>query len=482
MVTLEISGADIRILEVTGKKVTGWASASLDPKMFAEGVISDPQALASAVRQLMTASGIKDKNVIASINSLYSLSRVVIVPTAGEQQAAEQAITEAAEAVMPLPGEELYLSWQPIGTQEGSQQVMVIGVPRDVLDSELRTLRLAGINAHVLDLKTLALARVVRRERAIILNIDATSYDIVILVGGFTDVLRTTAWQPEGLSAEEKAEQLISALELTVSFSNTHHISSPLDGTTPLFITGHLSGNLPLQMAIGNGVAYHIEQLSPQLEYPEHLPVSEYAVNIGLAMKTMATPKVNIKLSLGHRETGRLAEQDSFSIPDINLLPQTYKAWRPSARQVYTTLAVVTALVLLVPFYQLTIDAMSDTDTARQKYAAVNTALEKRKAEIAKREPLQKAITQYKAIVAMGGGFVEDLATIRQLTKELDVRVQAISHTGSEIKFNCEAPDYLVFREFINALEKNGRFATPIIPPEGYPYIKGGNIKLTPKR
>lgn len=481
MVTIEISGADIRALEINGRRITGWTSASLDPKIFVEGVISDPQALASAIRQLLSSSGIKDKNFIASVSSLYSLSRTVIAATVGEQPATEPAIIQAAETVMPLPGEELYFSWQPVGMVEGGQQVMVIGVPRDVMDSELRALRIAGITPHLLDLRTLALARAVNRENAIILNIDAASYDIVIITGGFPDVLRTTSWQPDALSDEDKAEQLILALELTASFSNSHHKEMPLSPSTPFFVTGHLSGNLKLIQIIEDSLPYHLEQMTPQFEYPEHMPVSQYAVNIGLAMKTAASSKVNFKLPFRRKEAARNIEQNTITVPDINLLPQTYKAWRPSAKQIYSTLAIMAVLGFLIPFYQVATDAIDATASTKQRYDAVNTVMQRRRLELAKRDPLQKAVAEYQTIIAMGGGFVEDIEAVRKIASDLKVTVHAINHTESSIIFVCEAPDYLVFRDFIHALENNGRFASPVIPPEGYPYIKGGNIQLTPK-
>ena len=104
--------------------------------MFEEGVVADPQALGSAVKQLMASSGIKERNVTASVSSLYSLSRIVTVPTPLGEPVTERAVLEAASEVMPLSEEEMYLSWRTISTGEGGQQVLVVGVPRDGKSSE----------------------------------------------------------------------------------------------------------------------------------------------------------------------------------------------------------------------------------------------------------------------------------------------------------------------------------------------------------
>ena len=81
----------------------------------------------------------------------------------------------------------------------------------------------------------------------------------------------------------------------------------------------------------------------------------------------------------------------------------------------------------------------------------------------------------------MGGGFTEDLKVINSLAEELGIEVGSITHAGSSITFTGQADSYTAFREFVTALEESGRFSTPVTPPEGYPYVKDGTIKLEPK-
>ncbi len=468
MVTIEISSTEIRLMEIEGRRVTKWASRSLEPGMFEDEVISDPHALSAAVKQFMTSSGITERSVTASVSGLYSLSRIVMVATPLGESVTQQAVLEAAAEVMPISEEELYISWQTIATGEGGQQVLVVGVPRDVIDSEVQALRAAGVNPRILDLKAMALIRAVNREQALILNIEPASFDIVLVVNGVAEVIRTTAWQTDDLSVEEKAEHLAIALELTVGFYNSHHPGFPLDPATPLFITGQMSGDLALMEELQDSVAYPIEPLTPPLEYPAHLPVSQYAVNIGLALKGTAASK-----SLG---------QGGYSLPDINLLPQIYRPWKPSAKQIYSFLAIIAAIVLLFPLYQVTSEAMGKTADLERTYNTINTQLERRKAIIKGREPLQKAIDEYNTIVNMGGGFIEDLRVIESEAEELGMEVRAITHSGSSITFSVQADSYLTFRQYMTALRESGRFSSVTPPAEQakYPpeHVEGGTITL----
>lgn len=478
MVTLEISSTAIRIIEVNGGKINRWASLALEPGIFEDDNIADAQALGNAIRQLMSSSGIRNRDVIASVNSLFSLVRIVTVATPLETTVTEQAVLEATEEVMPLTSEAMYYSWRTVAAGEGGQQVMVVGVPKDVIDDEMRALRSAGINPHVLDLKTLALARAVNRDMALILNIDSASFDIVMVINGNAELLRSTAWNPDELSLDERADHLLSTLEITVDFYNSLQPGITLPAETPLFITGQMSGDFSLIEKITRALDYPFEEINPPLEYPPHLPISQYAINIGLALKTTAPSRLNISLSRKKKEPVPDTSATGHSIPDMNLLPTAYKAWRPTARQAYYFLAILAAMALLVPLYDVTSGSLAETASLETQYGAVNTRLEIRRGQIAQREPLQRAVDEYDQIVARGGGLIEDLNTINDLAEELSIEVSPIVHSGDSISFSSQADGFNAFREYMAALEASGRFMSPVIPPEGYPYVKGGAITL----
>ncbi len=468
IVTLEIDTTAIRFMETSGGRVVKWASLSLEPTMVEDGVISDPRALSAAVRQLMDSSGIKAKDVIASVSGLYSVSRIVAVSNPPGGVTTPEAVLEAATDIMPLPTDELYLSWQLIAAGGGAQQVLVVGVPRDVIDAEMQALRAAGINSRTLELKAIALVRAVNKEQALILNIEPSSFDIVIVVNGIPEVMRTLAWQPDGLTVEDRVEHLAMNLEMIVGFYNSHHPDTPLNPATPFFITGQMSRDLDLVEKLPARVGYPIESLAPPLECPKHMPVSQYAVNIGLALKG--------------RTPAKSLEQDGYVPPDINLLPETYKAWKLSAKQIYFAGAVIAAIALLFPLYQMTAGAMDKTADLQARYNILNNELLRRQLEIKNREPLQKAIGEYNTIANMGGGFTEDLRVINSEADRLGVQVESVVHQGESITMTCqtEPESHIVFREYVASLEESGRFATVTPPSEKFAYITGGTIELEP--
>jgi len=253
---------------------------------------------------------------------------------------------------------------------------------------------------------------------------------------------------------------------LTVDFYNSHHTDTPLDPATPFLITGQMSADLDLMEKLPARVGYPLESLAPRLECPKHMPVSQYAVNIGLALKG--------------RTPSKSLEEDGYVPPDINLLPETYKPWRPSARQVYLAGAAVAAIALLFPLYQMTSGAMGKTADLQAEYTSLNNKMQLIQLEIRSREPLKQALGEYNTIVDMGGGFTEDLRVINSEAERLGVQVDSIAHGGESITLTCqtEPESYIVFREYVTSLEESGRFATVTPPSEKFSYVTGGTIKL----
>jgi hypothetical protein len=208
-----------------------------------------------------------------------------------------------------------------------------------------------------------------------------------------------------------------------------------------------------------------VESLAPPLQCPAHLPVSQFAVNLGLAMKGVVAD-------------GAEGGQVQF---DINILPEAYQPWRPSAKQIYTTILIVAAIALVFPLFQLTTDAMGKTTDLQRQLNAIDVQLQIKSAEIKRREPLQKAIGEYNLILGLGGNVTGDLEIINGEAQKLGVKVVSVTHEGINIGVNAKAPSYTAFREYITALEESGRFTSPVPPPEGYPYTTKGTIKLESK-
>jgi len=465
VVTIDISQTGVRIMETRGGVVRSWADASFEPEEVQMAAPMGGHALGTMVKQLMNSSGIKAKSAVVSISGMYTVSRLIQVSDLPPAPTLDESVNDIASTIMPVPAADRYFFWQAVNASEGERQVFITGVPRYIMDDQIRALKTVGINPQIIELKSMALARAVNKEQALIFNIEPTNFDIIIVVKGVPEVVHSLAWQRDNMNLEDAAEYLATNLEMTVDFYNSNHLDTPFDTTNPLYITGEMSAEPEMMEKLRDRLGFNIEQLTPPLECPAFLPISQYAVNIGLAMRK----EIPIRDSNGG--TGL------FPL-DMNLLPQAYRPWRPTANQIYGAVILIAAITLIFPLMEATAEVMGKTVALEQESAVLDNRLALMKVEIERREPLQKAVDEYNTLVTREGSFSEDIMVIMKEAEKLDVVVSIVRHGGNEITIDCAAKDFQSFRAYLLALEESGRFATPIAPPEGYPYTTGGSITL----
>ena len=467
IVTLDIGTDSIRLLETSRNRVRRWTSGTLDEGLAEGATVARQQILGQRVKQLMASSGIKARKVVASINGLYSISRFANLPGNVGVRPMRQVVEELAGEIMPVALERIHLAWQQIDSQSDEPRVLIVGVPADAIDGEVRSLRAAGISPHLVELRAMALARLVDRETAIAINLDASTMDIVVTIDGAPETMRTVAWRTGTETAEDRAEQAAMAIEMTLGYFETYHPKTSLDDDTPVLVTGHLADNPALIEALETRLGNQVEMLQAPIDCPPFMSFAEYAVNIGLALKASAS--VSKRGGGGNR-----------AAPDMNLLPGEYSPWRPSVRQLLYGAGIILMLGLLLPVYQLTTGALADTKAVQLRKATIEQQLANRQAILAERAPLQTAVNEYAKLVKMGGEFREDLEIIYDGAAELGVSVSAVDHGGTTVSVTCEAGSYETFRDYLDILAGSGRFATPIPPPPGYPQITGGVVKMEP--
>lgn len=469
VVTLDIDGTAIRLLEIKGRRVERWASASLEPGLVQDGTVVDPATLGARVKQLMRSSGIRGNKVVASLSGLHSLSRVLnIININPLGDLSPTFVAEEVRRMTPVSEDEFYLSWETIAASEEEQQALVVSALRGMVESGMQALRSAGVKPLALEPKAMALARTVNRTQALILNIEPFSTDIVIVSAGVPQIMHTISQQQDGLPDEDRAERIAQALEQAVNFYGSRYYRWPLDSTIPLFLTGRMAEEPALVEAIQARVEYPIEALAAPLEYPSYLPLSQYAVNIGLALGQLAPAK--------SRDGGV-----NYLPLSINLVPETHRR-KLTVKQLYPYFAVVFAIVLLLPLYQVATGAMDKTNNLRDQLAFLNQRRELRQIEVGNRNQMTATVREYDTIIEKRGRVMKDLQVINGEAKRLGIQVTSVTHEGGKVTIVCDASeysDYAAYHEafdgYIAALIETGRFSsvepldTDLPPPLSVP-------------
>lgn len=285
-VTVNIEERSLRLLTVKGGEVQKWGQVPLEPGLVENGLVRDPARVGLALEALFREHKASKKGVITSLTviGLGSTSQIFDLPKMRPGLLAN-AIAREAKRAMPVPVDELYLSYQVIGEKGDMQQVYVLGAPRDLVDAHITAFQMAEIQIKAMDLKPLALVRAINQKNAVIADLENESFHVVVVGDAVPDITRSAVLHREGLDPQQKARRLVEEVIRTIDFYNHSHPDKLLEPSVPVFLTGELTGIPSVYETIQAEMGYTIEMPTPPLVYPETLPLSQFMVNIGLALK-----------------------------------------------------------------------------------------------------------------------------------------------------------------------------------------------------
>ena len=283
-VTLDISNNSLKLVSTNGKQVQKWGTASLIPGLVRDGQILKPQDAGVAIDALFKSLQMPKDRVSVTITGLSFTYRFLRLPRVKSSLMTET-ILRAAKKEMPLPVEEVYLTWQIIGGNREEIELFLLGVPRNLVDAVVQTIKIAGLKLAAIDLKSLALARVANNPNALVISFNADCCDIVLVAGGKPAILHTVIPRSEGATIEDNVRRLVDELGRTVEFYNITHTANPIQMNIPLLISGELVNDAATVKLIQDNTEHPVEMLKSSVSSPPEFSLASYAGNIGIALK-----------------------------------------------------------------------------------------------------------------------------------------------------------------------------------------------------
>lgn len=198
-----------------------------------DGVVSDVEAVAMAIRQLLREARIHATNAVIGVAGGSVIVRSVRIPKM-DRATLRKSIQFEAGRYVPSSIEDSYIEFEIVGDiDEAQMEVMVVAAPRDIVQSRLAACEKAGLEVDIVDIEAFALYRslveaadmpIYADETIALLDIgSATTHVSVIDHGKFT-MTRTIPQAGQTLTealvnffklAHEDAEQGKAMLNLT---------------------------------------------------------------------------------------------------------------------------------------------------------------------------------------------------------------------------------------------------------------------------
>ena len=447
-VTLNIEATSARVLVTDGRRVTNWGSVPLPPGLVKDGLIIAPAQVGSLIGSLLVDMRLSRKRVIVSVPGMRSVPRILTLPKI-KPSLLRDAIRYEAEREMPVPLEELNLFWKSLGRDGPERQFFVVGVPKALFDAELQALDHAGMAASILDLKPMALARAVNRNEAVIVDLEHESSDIVLVVEGVPVIMRTLILRGDDISPQDKVRQAAAEVSRTVEFYNSSHADRPISSATPAFVTGEFAKDGTLVDLVRAAISNPVDTLQPAIECPADMTVSEYAVNLGLALK-----------GTGLRRSRQAA---AFPALDLTMVVDGHSASRhPMRRWLYALLAVL-VVALLFPAYQAKVGGQAEVTRQELELSALRQQLQDVRQVLDPVERMTMEVTRLReearAVLGDRGEFAEGLEVVFGALPA-GVELTSITMTGDAITLDGAAATRGFAIEYAALLEDTEFFSS----------------------
>jgi type IV pilus assembly protein PilM len=162
---LEIENSSLKAIWIE-KKRNKFQLVSCGRKILPRGIVQseqivNPQKLALEIKDLLATaqpSPIKIENVVFSIPETKAFIRTIQIPKMSSEEARE-AVKWETEANIPISMDKVYLDWQVIGSKENIEDILVVAVPKNIVDSYSQAVVLAGLVPLAVEIDIVATIR-----------------------------------------------------------------------------------------------------------------------------------------------------------------------------------------------------------------------------------------------------------------------------------------------------------------------------------
>jgi len=281
--TLSLETTELRLLIAQGQRILRWDRAPLPAGVMRKGQVVRPDALGETAERLIARAGGPRRSSVGSLGGQRSLVRILDLPPV-PPRLLEETVRRAARRELPLPLEELYLSWQELDDDSPRLRIFTASVPRQALDNYVLGLRQADVRLQAVDLKPLALVRAVNLPDVLLVDLEA-EVGSVVLVRGFAPLVVRSVALPGDTARPlgERAENLVAELQRTLDFYNSTMATEHAPWSPIVCLTGALGGEEEIRERIG--AHWPLVEPAPPLPLPEELPLLPYLANVGLILK-----------------------------------------------------------------------------------------------------------------------------------------------------------------------------------------------------
>ena len=202
MFGLDIGANSIKVMQIErdGKhfNINGYGVIRFPKSATEKGMIVDYEGLAKATLELFDKhinGKITTRRVAATIPSSSAYSRLMTLPASLTKKELDEAVRFEAEQYIPIPIDDLYIDYSLGITTGENREVLVVAVPKKIIDTYMRFFELVGLEVCAIETTISAASRLIAEtDRSATtpsilidlgsVSVDLSIYDKILVVNG----------------------------------------------------------------------------------------------------------------------------------------------------------------------------------------------------------------------------------------------------------------------------------------------------------
>jgi Tfp pilus assembly PilM family ATPase len=277
LVCLDFGRDQLTAIEVVDGVLTRWASQPLAEDALRNGDPIVPAVVGEAVRYTLVRAGIQARHARLALPDEATVSRQLFLPLMPRRDLS-RAMHYVAEKHIPFPIARARWSWDVVERSRDGVWVYLVATWRDVVERFSEVARFAGLVPQVLEPRSLAVARAVDQDHALLVDAGARRLYATLLVRGQPTFVDEVLLGPDLTDRREALDRLV---------QRAYRYQSTVGGATgrlaPVLLAGELELSkveLPIR---GTPIG---ELLNGQLPAaPRGFRPGGFLANLGLSMR-----------------------------------------------------------------------------------------------------------------------------------------------------------------------------------------------------
>jgi Tfp pilus assembly PilM family ATPase len=473
LTSIAINDRSLRVLVTRGNRVLHWSTADLPPGIVDDGSVINGRRFAAALRAVVISlhegSRMERRKAAVIVSGRNTVQGRFVLLDTGDESMESSVLALAAERMSVTPSD-VQLDWdaQPLEPIEGEDddqisarpavdddeddgepfEVYALGIFKNVLETNLRPIKQAGMKTAAVAPKALALAASVAVESAIVVDIELDTLSVVVVKDGLPEVVRDMRSSAD-LNEDQWGRALSAHIERSVEFHDMLNPQETIGPETPVFVTGRSADARRATLAL-KARRYNVVDIPDVLDAPHGFPMDEMAANVGMAVMRGRKP--------WQRSSAPVVDR-----PHLRFVPPAYEPRALPLKPIAATAAAAVFAAGLVSGYGQVSDVRGQADGVRAELTTLDRRIDLQSDRIRQlvrdqalvsvvRADAEAVLSASEAIRDPDGGFSKTLDVITASAPD-GVSIEEVDDDGHLVTLRASARNYDLLLDFTRVLE-----------------------------